>query len=95
MTHAPSPWLNVEGHIESIDHGKKYIVAIVQNEAFTLDSNKANALLIAAAPELLKALKNALNVLAGIATGDLPTITRDSAAIKQAREAITKAEKRI
>lgn len=50
-----------------------------------------NAAIIAAAPELLEALENALNVLAGIATGDLKTINRDSPVIIKARAAIAKA----
>lgn len=55
-------------------------------------TQRANAHLIAAAPELLEALENALNVLAGIATGDLKTIERDSPAIIKARAAISKAK---
>jgi polygalacturonase len=56
-----------------------------------LNINPADAHLIAAAPELLAALKNALNVLAGIAAGDLKTIEKDSPAIQLARAAIAKA----
>lgn len=41
---------------------------------------------------LIAALKNALNVMAGIATGDLDTVTKDSPAIKQAREALAAAQ---
>lgn len=52
-----------------------------------------DARLIVAAPELLDALKNALNVLAGLAVGDLKNIQKDSPAIKRARDAIKKAEK--
>lgn len=51
-----------------------------------------NAQLIAAAPELLAALENAANVIAGIATGDLQTIGKDSPALAQARSAIAKAK---
>lgn len=42
-------------------------------------------------PELLAALKNALNVLAGVASGDLKTVRADSPAITAARQAIAKA----
>jgi hypothetical protein len=38
--------------------------------------------------ELREALKNALNVLAAIATGDLKTIDRDSPAIAKCRAAL-------
>lgn len=57
-------------------------------------SGEANAQLISAAPDLLEALKNATNVLAAIATGDLKTIERNSPAILLARVAISKAEGR-
>lgn len=43
-------------------------------------------------PELLAALENAANVLAGIATGDLKTIGKDSPALAQCRAAISKAK---
>lgn len=53
---------------------------------------ESNARLIASAPELLAALKNAGNVLAGLATGDLKEIRADSPALAQIRAAIAKAE---
>jgi len=52
---------------------------------------KANARLIAAAPELLEALQNARNVLAGLIVGDLKSISADSPALAQIRAAIAKA----
>lgn len=51
-----------------------------------------NAHLIASAPELLEALENALNVMAGIATGDLKRLSTESHAIVAARLAIAKAK---
>jgi len=45
----------------------------------------------AAAPDLLAALENATNVLAGLAVGDLKTIYHNSPALAQARAAIAKA----
>lgn len=45
--------------------------------------------------ELLAASRNALNVLAALATGQLGTISKDSNAIQQLRQAIAKAEGRI
>jgi len=56
------------------------------------DMSEANARLIAAAPELLEALQNALNVMAGISVGHLSTIKPDSHAISLARAAIAKAK---
>ena len=42
--------------------------------------------------ELVAALQNAVNVLAGIATGDLKTVYPSSPAIEQARAALDKAK---
>lgn len=44
-----------------------------------------------AAPDLLAALRNAANVLAALATGQLQGIEKDSPALIMAREAIAKA----
>lgn len=57
-----------------------------------LDKPRFTDALIEAAPDLLAALENAANVLAGIATGDLDTIGKDSPALLQARAAIAKAK---
>lgn len=58
---APGPW-RVHGKlIQSIDHQAWYTVAKVDNPLFTPESNKANATLIASAPELLEALKGLYN----------------------------------
>ena len=58
----------------------------------TLSSmRKAN--LLASAPELLIAAKNAANVLAALATGQLATVKRDSQALQELRDAIAKAER--
>jgi len=89
--HTPGPW-RIDGLlIKAIDHGKWFGIAKAGGTKLTIDGNMANAALIASAPDLLAALENALNVLAGIATGDLKTIGRDSPAIAQARAAIAKA----
>ena len=53
--------------------------------------NLANSYLISAAPELLSALENAANVLAGLAIGQLAKVNRNSPALIQARAAIAKA----
>ncbi len=88
--HTPGPW--------RYEAGTKTIRAVPSNYWLaTMDSwdgqvdNESNARLIAAAPELLAALKNALNVMAGVATGQLLTINKDSNAISEARAAIAKA----
>lgn len=55
-------------------------------------AQQANARLIAAAPDLLAAAQNAVNVLAALATGQLKAVTPDSPAIAQLRTAIAKAK---
>lgn len=56
----------------------------------TLGGHNASCCVAHAA--LVAALRNALNVLAGIATGDLDTIKTNSPAIAQARAALALAE---
>ena len=58
----------------------------------SMPEQESNAYLIAAAPDLLEAAKNARNVLAGLATGDLKTIKANSPALLALRAAIEKAE---
>lgn len=96
--HTPGPW-HVAGYKYSSPeriYDDVYFGNNKQNRICRLftddnDCQKANARLIAAAPELLAALQNALNVLAGIASGDLETVNRDSPAILAARAAIKNA----
>lgn len=56
--------------------------------------DRANARLIAAAPDLLEACQNARNVLAAIAVGDLKEVRANSPALQMLRNAIAKAEGR-
>lgn len=58
------------------------------------DGGLEHARWIAAAPELISALKNAANVLAALATGQLKEVKKDSVALGHARAAIAKAEGR-
>lgn len=60
------------------------------NIAVTYEAKHAP--LVAAAPEMLAALKNAGNVLAALATGQLERIERNSPALMQIRDAIAKAQ---
>ena len=53
---------------------------------------KANARLIASAPALLSAARNAANVLAAIATRQLDAIKPNSKALQELRDAIKQAE---
>lgn len=102
--HAPGPWELSHQLPEGFSIAKEVapacgrlrVIAIACADesgwqALPESEAKANARLIAASPDLLAALQNALNVLAGVATGDLKTVTKDSPAIAQARSAIARA----
>lgn len=101
-THTPGPWgvienSNMADMIVSICKDKidaPRTVLDPDNGIVGKDSAQAvaNARLIAAAPELLDACKNAANVLAALAVGTLTKVERDSPAILQLRAAISKAE---
>ena len=99
--HTPGPWYLAEERLLTFAHGEvvgpnnEHICGLLPDNngiVMMTEEDKANARLIAAAPELLAALENALNVMAGIAIGDLKTIKVDSPAIIQARAAIAKAK---
>ena len=90
--HTPGPWSVQDGdRVFGYSTGKPYSHCLHEGIGYKTE-REANARLIAAAPELLAALENAANVLAGIATGDLKTIGKDSPALAQARAAIAKAK---
>lgn len=91
--HTPGPWhADPTKSFYVFAHGSLAEQAGVENGPFVCNaSTQANARLIAAAPDLLAALQNARNVLAGLACGDLRTVNADSPALAQARAAIAKA----
>lgn len=87
-SHTPGPWMVKSGHNNYIvDQNAKEIAFCA------FENDKANAALIAAAPDLLKALKTSLNALEVSAAqlGRLDAF-RDSEGYRQARAAIAKAE---
>ena len=95
--HTPGPWA-----IDSDGGGKPFAIVTSINfhwnnvdvcEVYGTD-REGNARLISAAPDLLSAAKNAANVLAAIATGQLVTIGKDSHALQELRHALAKAEGR-
>lgn len=57
---APGPWKAYGKTIKSVHHQRHYSVARVDNKLFTPEANEANARLIAAAPELLEVLQEAM-----------------------------------
>lgn len=91
--HTPGPWglCSIQGKNDLMVGAGCDLSDIVADIRRHHKEYYLNAALIAAAPELLAALENAANVLAGIATGDLKTIGKDSPALGQARAAIAKA----
>lgn len=76
MSHTPGPWkVDEDGHIEA--HGG--IVCMLIDTDYTIAQDKQNAALIAAAPDLLEALRGILKI-------------RSGRTVKAARAAIAKAE---
>lgn len=77
LEHTPGPWSAIKGAEQGDDMrcavvanrgNLAYLVATIENGApgDWCDTEYANALLMAASPELLKALRKARNTLAGI-----------------------------
>jgi hypothetical protein len=65
-THTPGPWGSF--HPGPLDHGRRIFagnvyIAFVGNSGMTVEQNEINARLIAAAPELLEALKELLGIV--------------------------------
>lgn len=89
IKHTPGPWYYA-GLAGDHDFGI-YPESTGRDIALVRDFNEANARLIAAAPDMLAALENARNVLAGLACGDLTRIHRSSPTLEEVREAIRKA----
>ena|SRR5580765_6125700 len=94
MKHTPGPWgaYNLSKGNIAIETREGVRVANASGDTCDVE---ANARLIAAAPELLAALKAAYSALAliddfGTATGENPDV--QNAALDQARAAIAKAE---
>ena len=85
--HTPAPWTVSGKQVKSIDHGKRYTVATANNPKFTDEANASNARLIAAAPELLIALRDLLEdaIALGICESNM------SGSAVAARAAIAKA----
>ena len=80
MSHTPGPW-SLETYLPEHDAGETFIVGIGNDEIQVCD--EANALLIAAAPELLEALERAIPEIAVVGIPELLEQCRD--AIKKAR----------
>ena len=91
--HTPGPW---EVRLLDMVYSKAgRLIADCECEqsrpSAPVSEDLANARLIAAAPDMLEALQNARNVLAGLIAGDLKSISADSPALTQIRAAIAKA----
>lgn len=100
-THTPGPW-NIEYHIEgptkrhieisinNKERGYKHLAQIYNGAGIT--EHEANAKLIAAAPDLLEALKDALFHLQGylVRYGHGPTMSKKMSAYKSVIEKATK-----
>ena len=93
-THPPGPWsVETKGSRHFIDGADELTVAYVDRAGVReRQTYEANAQLIAAAPDLLEALKRLIGEHADLGQVDLCGEERD--AIEQAREALAKAEGR-
>ena len=108
--HTPGPWLREDRTIYTLMHHgwrkgveqlkNRFTVTVQKDFECSQEEIEANARLIAAAPELLKALKAIearITYYAGLAEGDAPNIeqwayTDQSGDLASARAAIAKAE---
>ena len=88
--HTPGPW--AVSPYNNITSRNGTVAKTEQMPGNYESEQKANAHLIAAAPDLLSAARNAANVLAALAMGQLAAINPDSNALKELRAAISKAE---
>ena len=90
MRHTPGPWSFDGDYVESLALLKPLSVATLADCGH---STEGNGILIAAAPELLAALHQVLDVL--ILRMDWQSITGLEDAVELATEAINKAEGRV
>lgn len=88
----PSKWI-YSGDVKSIESGKSYYVAAASGmDIENWDEVMANAALIAAAPELLTALKLCVRLLGRFPSHDPNGEVRGDMVPDEAKAAITKAE---
>jgi hypothetical protein len=89
MTHSPAPW-NIGGSVEWVSYGDDVIISHDRQEICKEVFNRNDANLIAAAPDLLEALKDLLFHMPEV--NDDGTISGGYDAIQSAKAAISKAE---
>lgn len=96
LTHTPGPWKLNAGVIEALvdpENSQSYIAPICDVDMdWSTEIYKANAHLIAAAPELLEALKSLLEASRELDQSATHDGLNNCKAITQARAAIRKAE---
>ena len=85
--HTPGPWINCNNHVDDSNG-----VPLVRSCRDFERLNPADFRLIAAAPELLAALRGALNVMENASFDFQPHESIRLAGIEDARAAIAKAE---
>jgi len=94
MKHTPGPW-TVESDGSSITMGGQVVITGPSPDGSTRDEEKANARLIAAAPELLANLENIISAIEyGITTEIMiECANRENSYIAQAKKAILRAKR--
>lgn len=94
IKHTPGPWHYGDEHVNrrefncfSIGNGACSVAQVAVYPAISRDEAKANARLIAAAPDLLEACQTMLRLAEGLDLGE-----SNSDEVEQLRDAITKAQ---
>lgn len=83
MTHTPGPWVAVSDYVEAHDLDEPLSICTLADCG---DASKANARLIAAAPELMAALEEFIGAV------DAGCAFKDASIVEYARAAIAKAK---
>lgn len=89
--HTPGPWKCDLVSLKIWANDGNAEIAQTSSDV-SIHEEEANAHLISAAPDLLSAARNAANVLAALATGQLAAIHPDSNTLQELRAAIAKAK---
>jgi len=88
--HTPGPWRAEGGAIKAVSHGRTFTIATVAKKLFTEEGRYDNARLMAAAPDLLEALKICLDASRPNAFIEREALERIHQAAQNAIDAVMK-----